>query len=658
MNINELEQKVIDAAQAYYEGFPIMNDASFDALVEYLEAAKPESKLLRQTGWGYDPYKNVGTKINHKYGQVFGIDRKPRKIEDIPDTFNNEDVMLSAKLDGLSMICYFMNGKFVKALTRGNGITGIDRTDKVSEILAKELQLPDDFDFTGAIRGEVCISNENWNKMISLGLEGSNQRNTATGIINKDKIEDDIKYVDLVFYKVIGLDDYKTYTYNNLYKTYSIYNYNFDVHFLSEFIKPEYIVNYQLTNMNNVTQEYLEKLFNVFNNKYPCDGIVITKNNKIVEDVDDKTFKRLAIYNDEIAYKFLTETATTTIKEIKWKMSKGNKAIPTINVEPVELSGATVQNATAYNAKYIYDNNLDTGAVVTLIRSGEVIPCILDVVQGVEGVKENLDNMTCPYCGNKLEWDSVNLVCKNSECSNRDNKNLLTWVNTLGVVDGMSETLIFKFFNELNINSLEDLYNSNYNDLSYSDVVSNTHKGKFNSVLYKLYNDKINFESILVALNINMIGPKNAKKLSSNDDFVNSILNYINDDNTEQLIEKLSKLTDIAGPAIINSICSIDGLSKLKNIKYVKDRLVFNDKNSTSDNKIKVVITGKLSVSRKEFEKYLNDNGYELASGISKSVQYLITDNPNSGSSKNVQADKLGISKLTENEFRNLIENK
>lgn len=665
MNIKELEDKIVYLSQKYYEGVPECSDKQFDDLVEYLKGVNPNSEVLTKVGWGYDPFKNIGEKSSHLYGKVTGIDRKPRNIEDIPSDFLNNEILLSAKLDGLSIICYFVNGKFVRALTRGNGDTGIDKTDKVNIILKKELNIPNGFDFTGAIRGEICISNENWVKMQDMNVAGSNQRNTATGLINRDDMSEDINYLNIIFYKVIGFSQDLSHTFNEIYQDNIINANKYDVKFLRKFIKEEYIVDYIEDNGSLINQNDLENIFKKFNNKYPCDGIVITKSKrKSIDNIVDKYQNKVSIVNDEIAYKFVTETAITTIKDIRWKMSKGNKAIPVINVEPVELSGATVSNATAFNAKYVYDNYLDVGATVELVRSGEVIPYITQVIEGIPTAKEKLDNMTCPYCESNLEWDGVDLICKNHECSNRDEKNLIVWINSLAQTDGMSEVLIFKFLDELNINTLNKLYmkdsvtNNKYEDFAYINVPENSHKGKFNKVLYKLLSDEpIDFEKVLVALNIKQLGQKNAEKLAKHKYFPALFEEFLEIEDIDLFVSKCHEFCeDAAGPALINNICSYDGLNKVLNARYIENRIIYKQYEEPKE-LIPVVITGKLSVPRKQFEQYLSENGYEAKGAINKSIKYLITDNPNSGSSKNKKADELGIEKITESNFRNMISN-
>ena len=659
MTLEELEQKIIDCAQAYYEGSPKISDAEFDGLITYLRVANPTSPILTQVGWGYDPYKNIGEKERHLYGDVIGIDRKPRDVSEIPQNFFNGNILKSAKLDGGSIICYFMNGKMTKALTRGKGNIGINKTDKITKVLEKELNLPEGFDFTGAIRGEFCISNDNWKEMLDKGIVTSdaNQRNVAVGYLNRDEIPEEIKYCDIVFYKVVGYANNNN-TFNNIYINNIINTNNFDVKFLRKFIKKEYIVEYEIVeNGSGLTQESLEDLYNRFKGKYLCDGVVISKGERTPIKVEDKYLEKWSVIPDEIAYKFEDEIAETEIEAIRWKMSKGNKAIPVINVKPVPLSGITVCNATAFNAKYVYDNDLDIGSKVELLRSGEVIPYISKVISGSNGEgRKKLDEMVCPYCFTKLIWDSVDLVCPNEECANRDYQNLRIWVNNIAPIDGMSETLNFKFFEEKGINSLENLYNRSYGDLMFPDEASNTHKGKFNLVLDKLFNQEIDFVDLLVALNIKMLGVKNADKLAHNDEFIALFEEFLEVEDIGLFVSKVTPIiTEIVGQAMAANICSADGLTKIKNAKYVQHRI--NYEHDIKEELIPVVITGKLSVPRKEFEIYLNENGYEVKGSISKDIKYLITDNPNSMSSKNKKASELGIEKITEAQIREIIQN-
>ena len=202
MTVDQLEEIIKNAAQAYYAGQPIMSDMQFDRYVAWLQAANPNSEVLNKTGWGYDPKTAPGDKVRHMHGGMQSIANKPRDIANIPSQLR-QNVRISAKLDGLSGKLEFVDGKFVRCSTRGDGEVGIDKTDKFQAIIDRygEPQLPSNF--TGEIRGEFVISQANWDKMVSAGTSKKNARNTASGIVNASSVTEDIQYLDFIPYKVI-----------------------------------------------------------------------------------------------------------------------------------------------------------------------------------------------------------------------------------------------------------------------------------------------------------------------------------------------------------------------------------------------------------------------------------------------------------------------
>jgi len=659
MTIFQLEQKIIKTAQAYYEGKPLISDKEFDDLVEYLRGADPTNALLTTVGWGYDPHKMIGEKESHIYTKIIGIDKKPRSIEEMPKDYV-DNLMIAAKLDGLSIVCYFNKGKLIKALTRGNGDVGINRTDKIKIILEKEIYENDvAFDFTGAIRGEICISNSNWQKMQEEGIAGESQRNTAAGIINRDEIKDDIKYVDIVFYKVVGYQDVDTH-FNNILKERIEMDDCFDIMFLNKFIKNKYLASTKYIAKNDninyakITQDMLEALYKKFNIDYPCDGHVISKPTKTLE----KNGNSIGIVAHEIAYKFDGETKNVKVLDITWELSKGQLAKPVVNVEPTELSGATIKNLSGYNAQWIKDNNITIGSTIEIIRSGEVIPKIMKLISPSDvNVDDYLNSLVCPACKqNTLEWSGVELHCTNKDCGNKDYQSLRVWVNNIAQVDGISETLVFKFFEELNINSLEDLYSKSFNELEYKDVEETSHKGRFNKVLDKLFKQPINLKNLLMALNIKMLGNRNGEKLSSNLVFVGSLKEMIQNNFEDTSLYPIALVKDLVGNVFSETLFNDVNIENWRKVRFVKGREIINNIKDDTEDLIPVVITGSLSVPRKQFEQYLKDNGYEVKSAINKDVKYLITDDPTGNSSKNKKANELGIEKITEQDIRDMIE--
>ena len=346
----DLENKIRNYASLYYAGNPEISDDEFDDLVDQLREIDPNSYVLTTVGWGSGVETN-GKKTDHKY-QLIGSLNKIKNVDDIP---NYRFPVVSAKLDGLSAVLYYKNGKLEKAVTRGNGTQGIDITEKVVRILDGKTTIEPKL--TCAIRGELVISVNDWNSIIEADSSLKNPRNTAAGIINRNEITDDIDYVSLVVYNVIGMEDAALDTYNQE-GLYNLLNNNF-----TTVCPHEFGINRKLS-----------EIYEDYKKLYPCDGIVI--GNQMVEHQSNDAMKY-----DQIAFKFPAEKRVTTVKDIIWTVTRTGRITPVLSVEPVELSGATVSRCTAYNAKFVQDNKIEPGKTIVICRSNEVVPKVLEVLE-------------------------------------------------------------------------------------------------------------------------------------------------------------------------------------------------------------------------------------------------------------------------------------
>ena len=184
----------------------------------------------------------------------------------IPDIFKNVELNISPKLDGLTAVCYYKNCKLDCAVTRGNGKVGLDITNKLKIILSKNnINLPDNF--TGAVRGELEISKSNWEIIKSINENATNSRNYAAGIINRNELSDDLKYVDLVTYKILGSENHK-------------FNTKLEV---VEFLKKSgfdtiWNIQYNINNKEN-WEKYSKELYTQ-EYQYQLDGLVLSRNPK------------------------------------------------------------------------------------------------------------------------------------------------------------------------------------------------------------------------------------------------------------------------------------------------------------------------------------------------------------------------------------------
>lgn len=353
MKVEELESQIMYYASKYYIGEPEITDEAFDSLVDRLRELDPNSSLLK-TGWGFEVFED---KVKHKYSHIGSLD-KCKTYAEIPEIFKDAMVYISPKLDGLSAVAYYKNGKLVKGVTRGNGEIGKDITNKLVRILGTEIS---DKHFTGAVRGELIISNKNW-EILNEKYDGLiSPRNFSAGIINRKEIDEDIEYVDLVVYKIVGQEN-KPY-FNTREDILRWLNCNFEI------AVPEYY--YPVLNESS-WEMYHEETFEQFKSLgYGLDGLVLTKS-----DVQYSSFTNGYSYT-EVAYKFKAESTTTFIKNIEWELSRTQRYVPVAVVEPVELSGAVVERATCNNAKWVLEMGLEKGCEVEITRSGEIIPQIL-----------------------------------------------------------------------------------------------------------------------------------------------------------------------------------------------------------------------------------------------------------------------------------------
>lgn len=639
MTVDQLEEIIKNAAQAYYAGQPIMSDMQFDRYVAWLQAANPNSEVLNKTGWGYDPKTAPGDKVRHMHGGMQSIANKPRDIANIPSQLR-QNVRISAKLDGLSGKLEFVDGKFVRCSTRGDGEVGIDKTDKFQAIIDRygEPQLPSNF--TGEIRGEFVISQANWDKMVSAGTSKKNARNTASGIVNASSVTEDIQYLDFIPYKVI-------WDKNNVFSTTLVDDMG-DCEFCKYF--PGYPQLPHTLYTQFYSQEELVDMYNGWDMMWPCDGVVIT-NNTVRKGSDG-----VRIY-DEVAFKFETLRKSSVVKSIDWQISKQGILAPVANVEPVEIDGATVSRVTLHNVAFVEATGVCVGAEIDIMRSGGVIPKFMGVVSLPETTSEPIPKV-CPVCGSELNRIGAFLKCTNIGCGNVDYQNLKCWFNQLGRVDGIAEATEFSFFERFRIGSIDDLYAKHFEDVQLNALRSESvYASKFVQSILLMISGKHSVEKSLLALNIPRIGDISAKKISENKGCVTCI---------KQMCEELSEHGDVAIATEVNFIEAIrvicgdatadsfkDNFYKLRNYwKYISSNIVIPELSELSSispaEMIPVCITGKLSMPRKELVALLNKAGYVVKEDVTKKVKYLITNELSGTSSKHKAADKLNTPKVTE----------
>ncbi len=627
--LSDLEKEIQKQAQKYYsDGSNTISDEEFDSMVDRLKSENPNSDILN-VGWGYNINKDVtpGKKVKHKYGIIGSLD-KVHSYEDLPDSFKfSSKLYTSLKLDGLSIVLYYQDGKLYDAVTRGNGSTGISIIDKIPYINEEYLIIKDKSNFTGAIRGEILMTYDNFKKFKSANSEAKNPRNASAGLITRKDNYSDLKYLSIIVYNIVGCES----------SSYEINDFNDVIEYLESWFGSKNVVPNSCMHSNDskTFNNYMEEYNRIWYNSYPADGIVIN----VAVDYNQST--NYLSYKS-IAYKYPSEIKTSRVTGITWEMSKTHFAIPVVNIEPIELAGTTVENASGHNAQNIKGNLIGPGAIVEITKANEIIPHIEKVLvpQLSSGMITN-----CPDCGHELVWNGVHLECVNDNCPNAIWQDTLQWINTLAPLDNFGDLLrrkyLEKYLDDLSIESIMsgDLlkYIDNPTDLKQDEL--------FYEFIRKLYYDDIPLDSAIFALNIPRFGDITCKKLAKYPEEIDRIIDCAID-NKDPIY--LLDLNGYIGDANAESIRN--NLWKFKRLMLIKDRIKQPDLQEFIQGQ--VVITGRLSVKRSDFEKELKLHGYEVSATVNKDTIALITNDPDSNSSKNKQADKFGIVKITEDNFR------
>lgn len=620
-NLFNLEDRIKVEAQKYYtDGSNSVTDEEFDEMVEELKKQNPNSEVFK-TGWGYDVNKDTtpGEKVAHKYGEAGSLE-KARTWKEIPNNMKGKKVYVSLKLDGLSVVAYYEHGKLVRALTRGDGFIGIDITNKLGgRCIPNQI----DTDFTGAVRGEIIMPYNNFEEFKKAHPEAKNPRNSTIGLIGAKDITEDLDYLKVYMYTMFaseseypeGMADVIDWIgdYFDCVVPYGVVPLSEDGYYL---------------NLEEVHEVWEERT------NLPNDGLVLTT------DINQEISGYISY--DSIAFKFPAEDKITEVQDVLWELSKTGYYVPRVKVRPVDLSGATVTYATAFNAKYIKDSQIGKGTKIRLTRSGEVIPYIKEVIEETGAQLPD----TCPECGEKLYWNGVHLTCINLNCPNMIRQDLLSWINNVAPLDDFGDTLRLKYIYDLygrDIVSVEDMMDTLELGSKYQQ--GGVQDNLFVKMLELLHTRKVPADEAIMALNIPRFGDKTSVKLAQYPEVLERIMKEAM---TTCDPVNLLDLNGYIGDANADAIR--DNLWKFARLRYIWNRIEFKN---AAESKGKVAITGKLSVQRKVFERELVEAGWACGD-ISKETKFLITDNPNSSSSKNQKADKLGVQKITEAEFRKL----
>ena len=608
MDKSTLISSILENTNNYYNGKTCVPDEVFDKWIEELRAIDPTNPILTSVGWGYD----VTTCNLQEYphlNYLTGIANKPRvaKTEILPS-----GKVKTPKMDGGSAELQYVDGKLMRALTRGNGEVGLDCTSKM--IHAQGVIVDLGIKYTGNVVGEFVISDED----LPSFTESTSQRNVPNGLLSRNYASpEDCSKFSFIAYKV-GKS-----TTHQFKSRIEILDFLKNLGFLA--------VSYIMGAIPY--QEAIDRLRLIGGKHYLLDGIVCDSTEIIMQP------SGVITYVDEVAYKTVNETAHVKVKRIDWNLTRTGKLVPTVVTESVLLSGANVSRALGHHAKNILESGIDAGATIGIVRSGEVIPYIY----GVDSPVEVKLPQVCPECGAPLTWSGVNLVCRNSECSGQNYSNLYHWISNLANTDNLGGSLISAFIEFYDISEIPDFY-KDY-DLEVMSNMDGIGSAKIKVLKQALDNLKKphSIENYLIALNIPGLSWESARKIVNGTSIRAEIAESYFSDEFEMQIRYLKGVNQPTKDNLLKNWGKIVDTYQYMNIEEPQA-----EDSSEDDNRIKVCITGKLEFGTKSkfYQKYSD----KIVEADVKSCDYLIA-NADKGSSKYKTAEKLGKTIITEEDF-------
>jgi NAD-dependent DNA ligase len=623
---------LIKADEAFFNGDKsILKDDIYDIIKDYIRKKYPKDPYLKRVG------ADVDNKVVLPY--YMGSQNKIKDSEEEITKYKKQyagPYVISDKLDGVScLIVYNKIGKKnfdIKLYTRGNGTEGQD----ISHLLTYINGFPSvnniSYDYL-AIRGELIISKDNWEKLKIEGNNGANPRNTVSGAINSKNLNKNVlNTIDFVCYTLIepniknGLEVLQK------------------MNFL--------IVNYSINDdINlNILSENLQKSRN---NKYIIDGIVINDISKNYEIEKGKN------PTHSFAFKSIhtLEQVEVIVREVEWNVSKDRYMKPIVKFDEIILDDVKIKQATGFNAGFIEKNVIGPGSRIIIIRSGNVIPHINSVLSKSASGKPSLPGIVdVNYKWNDTHVDII-MIDDGNKNSKYDIKNIIYFMKTIEI-DYMGPGNIAKIYNA-GYDTINKIINITKEELLNIEGFKNKSADNILNALKKIKDVDCNV--LMDASNIMGRG-FGLKKIKSITDIHPEILDNTKVMRNKALKLKASDLIKINGIATTSAELFIENLPKYyefydnlgfkcKGDKKLPANAVVADINTNLKDKT-FIFSG---FRNKEYEKKITDNGGKITTSISKNTSYLIVKDKNENTAKIIKARELGIIILNLEEFEKML---
>ncbi len=638
----EMVKRLNEASDAYYNGREeLMSNYEWDSLFDELVSLEAETGFILPDSptqnTGYE--ENNGEKEPHEFPALSLA--KTKQVAELQKWAEDRPIWLSWKLDGLTLVLTYDNGKLTKILTRGNGIIGTNITYLKNVIQGFPLNIP--YKKHMVVRGEAVISYTDFeliNDTIEDDEKYANPRNLASGTLSLDdpeKVKE--RHVYFHAFTLVYLED-------------EMISWGERMRFLEK-------EGFTVVEREAVSSETISAVIDKWTEKVetgkmdlPVDGLVICFDDTEYAASGSVTGHHAA--RAGYAFKWQDVSAKSRLDHIEWSCATSTIS-PVAVFEPVQLEGTTVSRASLCNISEMERLGIGEKCMVEVIKANKIIPKCIAVMEssGSFQIPES-----CPVCGAKTEVrksprsNTKTLHCTNPDCSEKHVKKFTRFVSKSGMdIDGLSVQTILRFMNEGFLSEFADIYHlwehadtirqmDGFGDKSCENLIKAIEKSR-----------QVHPVNFIYALCIPMIGIDAGKKMIAENGF----------DGFMERMETGQGFEEILGIGPEKSRSAIEWYENEQNKSSLKALLkeVTIEKvvpSSKADGKCKgltFVITGDVHhyKNRDEFKAYVEAMGGKVTGSVTGKTDYLVNNDAQSTSSKNRKAAQLGVPVITEDEF-------
>ncbi len=645
LEIEKLASRLMYYKKLYYLGQSIISDAEYDALEDLLRTQEPNHPVLGTVGYEFDTNLEKD-KVFHTIPMLSLT--KTYSIQDLQSFLNKYSCIVMDKFDGMALsLEYDYKGKLIQASTRGNGQLGENVTEHVLHVLSipKNLKLSTNLPSTMKleIRGEIYFPKSEFQKYEN---QFDSLRNAVPGTLGRKNAHEVISILNSLKFEPYDILCMNEGELLNPHEFHSFFHTNHDfikkIALISSFgfTNREIITvqkNIEVTNLDSFIQELFNK-----DRDYHIDGLVF----RLRDDTEWEALGQTSHHpRGSIAFKQAGETAETEILDIEIALGRSGKVTFRAKLKPVFLSGATISYATLHNAEFIEQGEFAPGAKVTLIRSGEVIPALLSVIE--KGPIPYQLPTLC-LCGHKLVRQGPDLIClEKIKCPFKDQESLVHFVSSLGIM-GVSDKIIQKLRDAGFLKEPADLFKLTTEDLLQLEGFAEKSSENIIKAIDGAKN--IPLAKFLTALGLKRGGAVKCQEVSKKCGSLEHVLEL-----------KAEDLRNDKGWAEKSATDFVESLNEKRNVikNLLQHVVVLHDNKAKEELKFvshpyhgkQICITGALTKPREQYKFALEEIGAKLVSSVSANTLFLVCNETDANSAKFKQAKKLNISIVSEEEF-------